>query len=320
MQLTMNSNEASVSKVNCLVSWLSNAAKKISAVFVTKKETPAVNKELTEAIRAIEWRTRYDQQRIVNHVRTLTALMQSQKLCTALGVKEPTYISQRFKNDRMNRFLLKSRTQELMLNEWGRDSYGIHTVNLTKTDNSFERKLVRWFGDLNPTTKLLLDGKSTRNQRWVKKNARITELYLNRLPMHNTSKSSLNRYEQQMLNALIASATTVPIATAPALLLPGAVIDSVQSEEIEAVVETVAEVLPIEETVVLNTTPLTDAELAKLRQAMARKTSINKLLLPDLKLYAKAHRIHIPGSAKRIRAIKEIVITAQRGSTKLIEI
>ena len=289
MRLTMNSEVSVSNKANNLFSWLTKAAKTISAVF-TKKEQFAIDKNLSEAIACIEWRTCYDQKRIVRYIYTASFQKDNPELYRALNMSLP------------------------IKHFWSDE------VNIEITDNSFERRLVRFFGDLNPATKQLIDGKLTKNQRWVKKNARITELYLNSSPMQGAS--TLNGYEQQMLNDLITTVATVCIPTAPVLLLPRTVTDLVQSEEIEAAaIEVVAETLPLEKTVVLkNTTPLTDTELAKLRQAVIGKTSINKLTIEYLKLYAKARRIRIPGSVTKIRAMKEIVAIAQNGSTRIAKV
>lgn len=272
----MNSNEVSVSKANSLVSWLSRTAKKISAVFATKKETLAVDKKLAEAIACIEWRTRYDQQRIVRYIYTASFQKENSELYTALDMSLPV---KHFWSD--------------------------EKINIEITDNSFERKLVRWFGELNPATKQLIDGKPTQNQRWVKKNVRITELYLNRFPMHGTA-TSLSRYEQQMLNALIASATTVHISTAPALLLPGTVTDSVQSKEkIEAAaIEVVAETLHIEK--VASVTEIQATEHSTLVECSVDRRSLSKkMTIKELKAYAKTHKIHVPGRKTKHRDIYE---------------
>ena len=74
-----------------------------------------------------------------------------------------------------------------------------------------------------------------------------------------------------------------------------------------------------ETTVVSNTTPLTDKQLMDLRKEMTGKTSIGQLRLPQLKLYAKAYSIRIPGRTTRIKEIKNIVVAAQ-GSNKLLKI
>ncbi len=260
---------------------------KITSTFKPKeKEKPKFsNVTVTEAIEFVEWRTKYDQKRITNHVRVSTALVQFPELCTALGINTPpTYMSERLKSDRLHGryqfqdggYKFQSRTRELLL----RDYPERHTVTIETTDNSFERRLVRWFGNLNPETKLILDGKKTKYQRWARKNARIMDLYLDRISeMLSTTKSqSLNGYEQQLLKVLIEQSTIVRVPTAQ--------IETVAPIAQEKAIEVVAGTLPTKE---VAPTPV---------QSLSKRMTIK-----ELKAYAKVRKIHVPGRITKHRDI-----------------
>jgi len=281
MQLTMNNDQVSVpAKTNRIFSWLSSAAQKVAALF-TKKENPAIDKKVTEAIEFIEWRTWYDQQRITRYIYTESFrknhLGLYQVLEMVLPIKSPVC--------------------------------GDSVVNIQITDNSFERRLVRYFGNLRPATKLLLDGKTTKAQRFARKSRRLMELYIDKVSEMTANKSlNLNGYERQIVNELI-SQITVHIPTTTQLQFSKAT-DSVEPEEVA--IEVLLEA-PVE-----NTKPLTDTEPA-LPSVIANKKSVNELTIKELKAYAKVRGIRIPGSVTKIRKMKEIVVAAQNGSTRIIK-
>ncbi|MEO8891785.1 MAG: hypothetical protein ABI417_09660 [Coleofasciculaceae cyanobacterium] len=89
-------------------------------------------------------------------------------------------------------------------------------------------------------------------------------------------------------------------------------IDAMQEAREVENIEVAAETL-LTETVV-DTTPSTDAEPSAIAN---KKTSINKLTIKELKSYAKRHKIYIPGKVTKVKQMKEIVIVAQNGSTKI---
>lgn len=288
MQLTMNSASHSVSIGSKIAAWFNNTARKLTTVFTAKKKsTVTIEKEVAEAIRFVEWRTRYDQQRIARYVYTRSFQKDNTNLYNALGMNLP----------------VKFRCLEIDVD-----------INIQKTDSSFERRLLRIFGSLRPETKILLEGGTTKNQRWAKRNARIMERYLDVIPeMLGKSKSpSLKEYEQQMLSALIAPTAIVHIPQIAPALLPETV-QSVASIEPEkemievAIEEVVVETLPIEETI---QQPIEVAQTVKTTKKKAEKKPAKKKIfvktekktkelahctIPEMKAFAKRKGFPVPG-------------------------
>ena len=287
MQSTMNSEVSAFSSSNAainLISWMRTTAKKITAVVFTafKKEKPVTetDKQLLEAIRCVEWRTWYDQQRIIRYIYTRNFELHEPELYTALQMNSPikNIDGKKIRTWRTlhwPRFSLETRELLLTRGDWHNFS-----VNITTTDNSFERKLFRWFGNKSPETRKLLDGGKTKTQRFARRNDRIMDLYLDRIPqMLRSDKSlTLNGDGRQLLNALVAPAAIVHIPTAQ--------IETVAPIAQEEAIEVVAETLPTEEV-----TPTPVQPLSK------------KMTIKELKAYAKVRRIHVPGRITKHRDI-----------------
>lgn len=185
-------------------------------------------------------------------------------------------------------------------------------VRIIKTDNSFERKLVRFFGELNPVTKQLLDGKKTKTQRWVQKNARVMDLIPEIL---GKSKSLLlNGYEQQILSALTAPVAIVHVPVT-VLALPLETVTPVKPEE--KIIDVVAKTLPIEEITeqpIAVEQPIENETVTLTETEKLEKTikGLKKLSLPDLKKFAIANNIDIRGKMTQITSIREKIVRELR--------
>lgn len=277
MQLTMNNDQGTVSaaKVNRFGDWIQSMTQKVTGLFKKpKKETPKFTyATVTDAIKFIEWRTQYDQMRIIDAVETISAIKAYPELCAALGVKYP----------------------------------GSHKVNanIVITDSSFERRLIKFFGfeGLDPQTKLLLLGGETKAQKQPR-TIEFAEMFQRNIRQEcsSTANSYATRLLQEfelVLNA-IQVAIDEPQIEKPALLaLPAA----------EEVVDVVAETLPVE---VAPIAKLQTTEQPPVNQVVAKTKSFSKkMTIKELKAYATEHGIHVPGRKTKHRDIFEHIKAQQ---------
>jgi len=282
MQLTMNNDQATVSaaKVNRFGNWISAVTKKVTSLFKkTKKETPKFTfSTVTEGISFIEWRTWYDQQRIVKTVETIAATKTYPELCKALGIHYQA--------------LPKVATKVVL------------------TDNNFDRRMIKLFNfeGLNPQTQALLLGGETKAQK-LPRTPEFEKMFLQNI---STRSQVVNNYEGWWLREFalelnaIQVAIDVPEIEQPALLaLPATeeVIEVSSVTESQKITEQHINVEPVETEIV------TLSEAEKLEKTIK---GLRKLSLSDLKTFAKANDIHIRGKMTQITSIREKIIRELR--------
>lgn len=275
MQLTMNNDQIpTVSVVNRFISWISAIAKRIASVFVKpeKEKAKFTLSTVSDGIGYIEWRTWYDQQRILNTVSTVSAIKVYPELCVALGIQCPS-------------------------------SHKV-SANIVITDSSFDRRLIKFFGfeELNPRTQALLSGDETQTQ----KQFRTTEF--EKMFQRNIRKDSqaTDSYETRLLKELVLVLNVIQVAIdeskteqQPALLaLPAA----------EEVVDVVAETLPVEEVeqpieveqpvkTIKKKAEKKTAKKSKIFVKTEKKTKeLAHCTIPEMKAFAKRKGFPVPGA------------------------
>lgn len=291
----MNNDQATVSaaKVNRFGDWIQSMTQKVTGLFKKpKKETPKFTyATVTDAIKFIEWRTQYDQMRIIDAVETISAIKAYPELCAALGVKYP----------------------------------GSHKVNanIVITDSSFERRLIKFFGfeGLDPQTKLLLLGGETKAQKQPR-TIEFAEMFQRNIRQEcsSTANSYVTRLLQEfelVLNAIQVAIDESEIEQPTLVALPAA----------EEVIEVVAEMLPIEEI----EQPITVEQPVKTIEKKADKKPASKntifvktekktkklahCTIPEMKAFAKRKGFPVPG-AITVKNDIQAYITEKFNATK----
>lgn len=288
-------------KGNNLFDVIKAVVKKITTALTPTKKPKFSNTSVVEAIELLEWRTKYDQRRIVQHVNVLTALVQSSKICTALGIKEPTYRSSWFNDDRLvGIYKLQSKTRELL------ESPKRHTVNPKPVDR-FEATLAKFTtGFYKPRTQALMSGKGVANatiQRSLRKRLEDTLAY----DGDDTDTLSLqhNMLEAEKLRSARSQEQAVEEVQQERILNEmSSILDAVEAAMKEAQNE--AKVTPVAEP-----EPQVTEQPTEVEQAVQTKLS-KKMTIKELKLYAKAHKIHVPGRKTKHRDIFEYIKEAQQ--------
>lgn len=311
MQLTMNDDQATVSaaKVNRFGDWIHNVTQKVTSLFKKpKKETPKFTyTTVTDAIKFIEWRTWYDQQRIVQYIYTVFFQKDNPELYKALNMSLPIkYITQEtIADNRLFDWSSKSnRTREILIEtgDW-KNSMNVN-VKLTLADSSFERRLLKYFGNLNPETQTILDGGETKAQKQPR-TIEFEKMFQNNIRKGSQATDS---YKARLLQefTLVLSAIQVEIDETEIeqqftlVALPAA----------EETVEVVAETLPIEEATIAEL-QVTE-QLPVDRVVVKTKSFSKKMTIKELKVYASEHGIHVPGRKTKHRDIFEHIKAQQR--------
>lgn len=277
---------------------------KITSAFKPKKKPEFSNATALEAIQFVEWRTKYDYQRIVQYVYTASLQKENPDLYAVLKMNLPVKdISWRTIETahRLNWPQLSNRTREILLDKF---DWRNQRANVQIADSSFERRLLQFFGNLNPKTKTLLNGGETKTQK------ELRTIASEKIFFNNISKTSQASYETRLLQefALVLNAMQVAAIDEPAEEVEQPALLALPAAK-EVVVEVVAETLPVKETTEqpIETVTLTEAE--KLEKTIK---GLKKLNLPDLKKFAKANNIQIKGRMTQITSIREKIIRELR--------
>ena len=295
MQVTMNQIDTytTTTKGNSVFDVFKTVAKKITTALTPARKSKFSNVSVVEAIEYIEWRTKYDQRRIIQHVNVLTALAQSPKLCSSLDIKEPTYTSKWLKDDQRN---IQSRTRELLSRDYPKNN----TASARVVDNNrFDVLLSKFTGylELDPRTQALMSGKGVANaavHRSLRKRLEDILAY----DGDNVDMLSL----QSNMNMLTPEQI---LASAQAQL-----VEEVQSyeerilNEMRSLIDTLAASTEEEQIIEVKVTPVAEPQV---------QTKLSKkMTIKELKLYAKAHKIHVPGRKTKHRDIFEYIKESQQ--------
>ena len=302
MQLVNQETYSVTARGNNFFDVVSSVMKKITTALTPPKKAKAKfsNESVAEAIECLEWRVKYDQRRIVTHIYTLAALVQSPKICIALGIEEPTYRSSWFNNNRL--VGIQSKTRELL------ESPKRHTVN-PKSIDRFELTLAKFTGFYSSRTQALMSGAGVANaaiHRSLRK--RLEDILA-----YNGDDADMLSLQHNM-NVL---AHEPILASAPAQL-----VEEVQSyeehilNEMSSILDAVEASMKEAQNEVKAVTPVTEPQVTtkqptKVEQAVQTKLS-KKMTIKELKLYAKAHKIHVPGRKTKHRDIFEYIKEAQQ--------
>ncbi|MEG3877657.1 hypothetical protein QT972_09780 [Microcoleus sp. herbarium7] len=269
-------------KGNNLFDVIKVVAKKIATVF-TPKKVKFSYANASEAIEYIEWRTKYDQQRIVNHVYILTALVQSQKLCSALGIKEPTYKSKFFGiNNRNNNRVYAN--------------YAGYTVNMKPVDR-FDLLLRKFTGYENPRVQALMSGEEVVAKKTVNKNLQIIVAVK---PL--SYEDAILEAMRQLIDGIESRLVVEQIEVRPQLAIEAAT----SIVTIDVIATEIEEVTPV-------ATPqeVTGEQPTEVVQPVQAKLS-KKMTIKQLKAYAKERGISVPGRKTKHRDIFEHIKAQQQ--------
>ena len=312
MQLVMNQVDTytTTTKGNNLFDVLKTVVKKITTAFAPAKKSKFSNASVVEAIEYIEWRTKYDQRRIIQYVNVLTALAQSPKLCSSLDIKEPTYTSKWLKDDRHN---IQSRTRELLSRDYPKNNTAsVRVVD----DNRFDILLSKFTGhlELDPRTQALISGKGVANaavHRSLRKrledistyngdNADILSLQYNMLEAEKlrSTRSQEQAVEELQQEYILNEMSFILDAVEAAM-------KEVQNEaKVTPVAEQPTEVEPV--TIKSETKPDSIKKVIK---------DLNKLTIPKLKAFAKERGFKLSGRTTQISAIRASIVRQLKESS-----
>lgn len=330
MQLTMNQVEtyATTAKTNSLFDVFKTVAKKIATALTPAKKVKWSNATVAEVIEYIEWRTRFDQQRIVNHVYILAALAQSQELCSALGIKEPTYKSKFFGiNNRSNNRVYAD--------------YAGHTASVEPVDR-FDLLLRKFTGYGNPRVQALMSGGIADAAVYRSLDKRLEDIVTYKGDDIEILSLQHNVLAQQRLSSpraqIVISSNAGNVQTATLkpqsyedviLSMMRQLIDGIESRLVveQLVLEAATPIVTIdviateiikeEEEVTSVTTPLevTDEQLIEVARPVQAKTRLSKkMTIKELKAYAKERNIQVPGRKTKHRDIYEFIKETQQSA------
>jgi hypothetical protein len=303
MQVTMN-NETTSTGVSGTKFFgaIKSFVNKITKLFNRPQKPKFTYTTMLEAIEFIEWRTKYDQYRILNAVYTNTALQQYPELCIALGVHYPTL---GYKNTRLNWSKFQVRTRELLL----KDCENNTKINIEFTDNGFDRKLLKFFGDLSPRAKDLISRTKTADKTFAykkmtsedKKAYRILQRQLEKkllvvaLKYRGTDVDMLSlKHNLQAHDGLIQedfenqiSSVMTRVAEVPEV---ASVIDAPQGATEQFKVET------------------TVKSVTKAEDIKKVVKDLNKMTIPKLKAFAKERGFKLSGRTTQISTIRAAIV------------
>lgn len=296
-------------KGNNLFDVFKAVVKKITTALTPAKKPKFSNASVVEAIEYIEWRTKYDQRRIVQHVNVLTALVQSPKLCSSLDIKEPTYRSSWFNDDRLvGIYKLQSKTRELL------ESPKRHTVNPKPVDR-FEATLAKFTtGFYKPRTQALMSGKGVTNAA-----------------VHRSSRKRL----EDILAYSGDDADMLSLQNNMNMLTPERILASAQAQLVEEVqsceerilnemcflIDTLATSIEEEQIIEVKVAPVTEPQVTEqpteVEPVDIKKVikDLNKLTIPKLKAFAKERGFKLSGRTTQISAIRASIVRQLKESS-----
>ena len=300
MQVTMNQIDTytTTTKGNNLFDVLKTVVKKITTAFAPAKKSKFSNASVVEAIECIEWRTKYDQRRIIQHVNVLTALAQSPKLCSSLDIKEPTYTS-KWLDDQRN---IQSRTRELLSRDYPKNNTAsVRVVD----DNRFDILLSKFTGhlELDPRTQALISGKGVANAAVH----RSLHKRLEDISTYNGDNADMLSLQYNMLEAEKLRSTRSQEQAVEELQQEyilnemSSILDAVEAAMKEAQTTEVEPVIVKSET-----KPDSIKRVIK---------DLNKLTIPKLKAFAKERGFKLSGRTTQISAIRASIVRQLKESS-----
>ncbi len=279
-------------------------ATKITNAFQPKKQPKFTNATVHEAIQFVEWRTKYDQFRIINAVQTATALQQFPELSKALNIVQPTYTSKKWREDRtiVNDSLhkLRLRTRDLLL-----ASQNTKTIHIEVTNNNFERKLVKFFGDLSQRAKDLISGAKVADKTFAHKKMTDEDQKAYRILNKKLEKKlfySFMKYQGTDADMLSLSHNI----KAHEGLIHDYFISQIPPEALEIEVTPVTEVSVAKQST--EVVPVTIKSESKTEDIKKVTKDLNKMTIPKLKAFAKERGLKLSGRTTQISAIRAAII------------